>query len=186
MLTYARRATGSTRGATGCTRRRRCCWRSSSGSTSASSPKRSATCRSEKGKEAEDGGRGAHHMLRRISPATTRCSSFRPTRSQMYNVRQRAQEHRCEHCQQGATCPLCGEKCIRLEPPVLMCQGPCSSPLLRSTRLLLCVYIRFLTQPLMRIHPLHTQQGTACSGSSAGASTSFRATAPASFASGPS
>lgn len=53
-----------------------------------------------------------------LHPDTYTANQPNPTRQQ-----QRAQEHRCEHCQQGATCSLCGEKCIRLEPPVLMCQG---------------------------------------------------------------
>lgn len=37
---------------------------------------------------------------------------------------QKASEHTCALCQ-GQDCGLCGEKCIKLDPPVLLCQGAC-------------------------------------------------------------
>jgi len=37
---------------------------------------------------------------------------------------QKASEHTCVLCQ-GQDCELCGEKCIKTDPPVLLCQGPC-------------------------------------------------------------
>lgn len=43
----------------------------------------------------------------------------------------KASEHRCSLCK-GQECELCGEKCIRLEPPVLMCQGQCGQRIKRG------------------------------------------------------
>lgn len=43
----------------------------------------------------------------------------------------KASEHRCSLCK-GHECELCGEKCIRLEPPVLMCQGQCGQRIKRG------------------------------------------------------
>lgn len=40
-------------------------------------------------------------------------------------------EHNCQLCQ-GQTCAVCGDKCLRLEPPVLMCHGPCNQRIKRG------------------------------------------------------
>jgi hypothetical protein len=44
----------------------------------------------------------------------------------------KASEHRCDLCQ-GQECELCGEKCIKLDPPVLMCQGQCLQRIKRGS-----------------------------------------------------
>jgi hypothetical protein len=36
----------------------------------------------------------------------------------------RKSTHSCTLCQ-GASCPLCGEKCLKFDPPVLVCHGTC-------------------------------------------------------------
>eukprot|EP00968_Pinguiococcus_pyrenoidosus_P023976 scaffold4148_cov240-Pinguiococcus_pyrenoidosus.AAC.6 len=36
----------------------------------------------------------------------------------------RRAKHECPHCQ-GQTCVVCGEKCLKFEPAVLICQGAC-------------------------------------------------------------
>ncbi len=40
-------------------------------------------------------------------------------------------EHSCQLCH-GQTCSACGDKCLRLESPVLMCCGPCNTRIKRS------------------------------------------------------
>lgn len=40
--------------------------------------------------------------------------------------------HCCALCQ-GATCPLCGEKCLKYDPPVLICHGSCSQRIKRQS-----------------------------------------------------
>lgn len=40
--------------------------------------------------------------------------------------------HECNLCS-GATCPLCGEKCLKFEPPVLVCHGPCNQRIRRNS-----------------------------------------------------
>ncbi|CAM9233171.1 unnamed protein product, partial [Phaeothamnion confervicola] len=44
---------------------------------------------------------------------------------------QRRSEHDCSLCQ-GQTCMLCGDKCLRLEPPVLICHGQCNQRIKRD------------------------------------------------------
>ncbi|CAM9502458.1 unnamed protein product [Chrysoparadoxa australica] len=43
----------------------------------------------------------------------------------------RRSEHNCQLCQ-GQTCALCGDKCLRLEPSVLICSGPCNQRIKRG------------------------------------------------------
>ncbi len=40
-------------------------------------------------------------------------------------------EHSCQLCH-GQTCSACGDKCLRLESPILMCHGPCNSRIKRG------------------------------------------------------
>eukprot|EP00607_Mallomonas_marina_P005877 CAMPEP_0182439702 /NCGR_PEP_ID=MMETSP1167-20130531/86595_1 /TAXON_ID=2988 /ORGANISM="Mallomonas Sp, Strain CCMP3275" /LENGTH=1396 /DNA_ID=CAMNT_0024633453 /DNA_START=440 /DNA_END=4630 /DNA_ORIENTATION=- len=40
--------------------------------------------------------------------------------------------HECSLCQ-GACCPLCGEKCLKFEPPVLVCHGTCGQRIKRNS-----------------------------------------------------
>ena len=44
---------------------------------------------------------------------------------------ERKSQHYCEFCQ-GNVCAFCGEKCLRLEPPILVCHGPCGQRIKRS------------------------------------------------------
>jgi hypothetical protein len=37
---------------------------------------------------------------------------------------ERKSTHSCTLCQ-GSSCPLCGEKCLKFDPPVLVCHGTC-------------------------------------------------------------
>ena len=45
--------------------------------------------------------------------------------------RQQERAHECSLCQ-GHTCPLCGEKCLKFDPPVLHCAGTCNQTIRRS------------------------------------------------------
>jgi hypothetical protein len=40
--------------------------------------------------------------------------------------------HECSLCQ-GACCPLCGEVCLKFEPPVLCCHGPCGQKIKKNS-----------------------------------------------------
>jgi hypothetical protein len=44
----------------------------------------------------------------------------------------RKSTHECSLCQ-GETCPLCGEVCLKFEPPVLCCHGPCGQRVKRNS-----------------------------------------------------
>lgn len=46
---------------------------------------------------------------------------------------QKITDHSCSLCQ-GQQCELCGEKCGRLEPPVLICQGSCYQRIRKGTQ----------------------------------------------------
>jgi hypothetical protein len=45
--------------------------------------------------------------------------------------RQQERAHECSLCQ-GHTCPLCGEKCLKFDPPVMHCAGTCNQTIRRS------------------------------------------------------
>ena len=40
--------------------------------------------------------------------------------------------HTCTLCQ-GESCPLCGEKCLKFDPPVLVCHGTCLQRVKRNS-----------------------------------------------------
>lgn len=44
---------------------------------------------------------------------------------------QKKGEHACSLCQ-GETCALCGAKCLKYEPPAIVCDGPCAQRLRRG------------------------------------------------------
>lgn len=43
----------------------------------------------------------------------------------------RKSTHSCTHCN-GMSCQLCGEKCLKFEPPMLVCHGSCSQKIKRN------------------------------------------------------
>lgn len=44
----------------------------------------------------------------------------------------RKSTHSCTLCQ-GSSCPLCGEKCLKFDPPVLVCHGTCMQRVKRNS-----------------------------------------------------
>eukprot|EP01041_Mallomonas_annulata_P003895 gene3895-7772_t len=44
----------------------------------------------------------------------------------------RKSSHECTLCQ-GSCCPICGEKCLKFEPPVIVCHGTCGQRIKRNT-----------------------------------------------------
>ena len=49
----------------------------------------------------------------------------------MVRDEKRRSEHHCSLCQ-GEECGLCGEKCLKLEPVMLMCSGACNQRIKRG------------------------------------------------------
>ena len=45
---------------------------------------------------------------------------------------ERKNSHECSLCS-GASCALCGEKCLKFESPVLVCHGPCNQRIKKNT-----------------------------------------------------
>lgn len=51
-------------------------------------------------------------------------TSYIPITITLHRQMDRKSTHSCTLCQ-GASCPLCGEKCLKFDPPVLVCHGTC-------------------------------------------------------------
>ena len=60
-------------------------------------------------------------------------AEFRKVIAKVDREAARREGHECPHCQ-GQTCELCGEKCLKFEPAVLVCQGACNQRIKRGSQ----------------------------------------------------